>query len=200
MKRIAIYGAGGFGREVRSMLDFQRDLYTFAGYLDDFKFVTDKANQFDDVLLSIADTSIRTVLVKKAISLKSVPFESLISPDVRIHSSVTIDRGCIICPGVKFTTDIRLGQFVIVNLNTTIGHDVVIGDFCSLMPSVNISGNVTLGKRVFVGTGATILQGVTVSDDVVIGAGAVVLSDVPANKTVVGVPARVINHKATKPN
>lgn len=191
MKRIAIYGAGGFGKEVRGMLDGQRELYSFAGYFDDYKQLPEKISddQFDDVLLAIADPRIRNKIITTW-SKKSVSFSSLISPAVQAHPSVAIARGSIICSGVKFTVDIRLGEFCIVNLNATIGHDVVMGDFCSLMPSVNISGNVTLGNRVFVGTGATILQGITIGNDAIIGAGALVTHDVASGETVIGVPAK----------
>ena len=193
MKKIAIYGAGGFGKEVRGMLDLQPDRYACAGYFDDHKAIAAilSPDQYEDVLVAIANPAERKKVVG-AWSRKNVPFHSFISPDVLLHPSVVIGKGSIICPGVKFTVDIRLGEFTIVNLNATIGHDVVMGDFCSLMPSVNISGNVKLGNRVFVGSGATILQGITVGDDVVIGAGAVVRHDIPAGQTVVGVPARVM--------
>lgn len=196
MKRIAIYGAGGFGKEVRGMIDFQRELYSFAGYFDDYKDVPEKVqdDQYDDVILSIADPQVRSKLVQ-GWSKKSVPFSSLISPDVHLHPGVAIGKGSILCPGVKFTVDIQLGEFVIVNLNATIGHDVVLGDFCSVMPSVNISGNVKVGNRVFIGTGATLLQGITIGEDVIIGAGAVVLHDIPPGQTVVGVPARAIHKR-----
>jgi sugar O-acyltransferase (sialic acid O-acetyltransferase NeuD family) len=192
MKNIAIYGAGGFGKEVRGMLDMQRELYSFAGYFDDHKDGIEevKGDQFDDVLMSIADPAIRMRLVNSW-SRKKVAFNSLISPDVKLHPSVKVGKGSIICPGVKFTVEIQIGDFVIINLNSTIGHDVVLGNFCSLMPSVNISGNVTLGNSVFVGTGATILQGVTIGDDVIIGAGALVLENIPNGQTVVGVPAKM---------
>lgn len=191
MKRIAIYGAGGFGKEVRGMVDQQPLIYTFAGYFDDFKERYEKVSHdlYDDVLMSIADPAIREKIVQ-GWSGKSVPFSYLVSPDVTLHSSVTVGRGCIICPGVKCTVDISIGQFSIVNLNATIGHDVVLGDFCSIMPSVNLSGNVTLGQRVFIGTGATILQGITIGDDAIVGAGAVVTHHVGRGKTVMGVPAR----------
>jgi sugar O-acyltransferase (sialic acid O-acetyltransferase NeuD family) len=192
MKKIAIYGAGGFGKEVRGMLDMQRGLYSFAGYFDDHKDGVEivQGDQFDDVLISIADPAIRMRSVNSW-SLKKVNFNSLIDPNVQAHPSVRIGKGSIICPGVKFTVEIQIGDFVIINLNSTIGHDVVIGDFCSLMPSVNISGNVTIGKRVFIGTGASVLQGITIADDAIVGAGALVTHDIAAGQTVIGVPAKI---------
>lgn len=191
MKSIAIYGAGGFGKEVRSMLDGQRDLYAFAGYFDDHKKGIESVieDQFDDVIVSIADPGIRMKVVKSW-SRKRIPFDPWISPDVGLHPSVAIGKGSVICPGVKITVDVKVGEFVIINLNATIGHDVILGDFCSLMPSVNISGNVTLGKGVFIGTGATILQGVTIHDGAIVGAGSLVRHDVGKGETVIGVPAK----------
>lgn len=190
-KKLAIYGAGGFGKEVRGMLDFQPEQYTFAGYFDDYKEGVEKVQNenYDDVLFCMADPSIRSVKVNSWKN-KIVPFTSFASPDVVLHKSVVIERGSIICAGAKLTVDISIGQFVIINLNSTIGHDVSIGDFTSLMPSVNLSGNVTIGKRVFIGSGATILQGLTIGDDVVIGAGAVVTKSIEAGQRVKGVPAQ----------
>lgn len=195
MKRIAIYGAGGFGKEVRGMLDMNRGGMTFAGFIDDFKALSETANDFDDVLIAIANSAVREKIITNW-SGKQVPFASLVAPDVVLHSSIEVGTGTIICPGVKITVDVSLGKFSIINLNATIGHDVVMEEFCSIMPSVNISGNVRIGKRVFIGSGATVLQGLKIGADAVIGAGAVVTRDVPAGFTVVGVPARPIIRKS----
>ena len=195
MLRYAIYGAGGFGKEVKGMLDkleTQGTTVECAGFLDDHKKELNTAEQasYDDILFAIADGATREILVKKMIT-KNLPFTSLIDRNIWLHESVKMGKGCIICPGVMLTVDIIIGNFVIINLNSTIGHDVNIGDYCSIMPSANISGNVSLGKGVLVGSGATILQGLTVGDHATIGAGAVVTRSVPAGVTVMGVPARI---------
>lgn len=195
MKRIAIYGAGGFGKEVRGMLEMNRNSYTFAGFIDDFKRLSVAANEYDDILFAIANPMVREKIITDW-SGKHISFYTMISPDVVLHPSVQTGKGTIICPGVKFTVDIKAGDFCIINLNATIGHDVVLGEFCSIMPAANISGNVQIGKRVFIGSGATILQGLKIGDDVVIGAGAVVTRDIPAGYTMVGVPARKIIRKS----
>ena len=57
----------------------------------------------------------------------------------------------------------------------------------------------TLKNNIVVGAGAKILGPITINDNVKIGANAVVLKDVAKNKTVVGVPAHVIDKSSVKP-
>ncbi len=193
MGRIAIYGAGGFGKETRMLLDiiaFKIRGLTFAGFIDDFsprEPLAVKGN-YDDVSIAIADSNIRETIYRK-LGNNHYPFTPLIHPEVYIDKSNHIGNGAIICGGVHLTVDIQLGKCVIINLSSTIGHDVTIGDFTSIMPSVNISGGVSVGKNVLVGSGATILQGLTIGDNAIIGAGAVITRSVLPGKTVIGVPA-----------
>ncbi len=192
MIRCAIYGAGGFGREVQAFL-YQIsavDNRLFVGFLDDNATSLPAANKndVDDVLIAVANPCHRQDIVDK-LSLSQFKFQSLIHPDVYLHASNQVENGCIICSGVKITCNVKISSFCIVNLNTVIGHDVSIGAFSSIMPSANILGGVTIGNGVFVGAGATILQGLTIEDNAIIGAGAVVTRSVSAGQKVVGMPA-----------
>jgi sugar O-acyltransferase (sialic acid O-acetyltransferase NeuD family) len=196
VKRIAVYGAGGFGKEIRMLINLlarEGRAVNFAGYLDDFKKADTMARpgQYEDVTVAIADVMARQQIVNK-LKGSSFPFESLIHPGVYFDSSNNMGVGCLICGGVQMTVDIRLGDFVIINLSSTIGHDVIIGDYTSIMPSVNVSGNVKIGNGVFIGSGAMLFQGITVGDGAVIGAGAVVRHSVPPGQRVAGVPSRGI--------
>ena len=184
--RIAVYGAGGLGKEFRGMIENMQLL--FSGYIDDNIAPQPKADlsQIDDVVIAVANTAHRKEIAGKI----SFPFKSLIHPGVFLHPSVKLGKGSVICPGVQMTVDISIGEFAIINLNATIGHDVKMGNFVSIMPGVNVSGNVSLGDEAFIGSGATILQGLSIGKGATVGAGAVVTKDVPPGITVVGVPAR----------
>ena len=58
---------------------------------------------------------------------------------------------------------------------------------------MTLCGGVKIGARVFIGAGATVLPGVNIGDGAMIAAGAVVTEDVDANRTVMGVPAKVVD-------
>ena len=188
---LAIYGAGGFGRETKFLVErinAVKNTYVLKGYIDDFQQISERVESYQAVAIAIADPGIRRSIFEKLES--NITFPSIIHPDVFIDKSVIIGKGCIVCSGVKLTIDISLGDFTILNLNSTIGHDVNIGSFCSIMPSVNIGGNVSISDGVYVGSAATILPGLTIGWGSIIGAGAVVTKDIPPQTTAKGVPAR----------
>jgi sugar O-acyltransferase (sialic acid O-acetyltransferase NeuD family) len=194
LEMIAIYGAGGFGKETRLLLEAinrQHPRFAFQGFIDDAPtsgMTLALPGSFSALSIAIAEPSTRKRVFKK--NTHTYQYPNLIHPDVYLDTSVEIGKGLIICAGAKITVDISLDDFVIINLNATIGHDVKVGAFTSIMPSVNISGNVTIGDNVFIGSGATVLQGLKIGDGAIIGAGAVVTRNVPSGVVAKGVPAR----------
>ena len=207
MKKLAVYGAGGLGRETALLIEqinHARPSFKMVGFFDDGMAVGTVVDKWKvlgglqqlnesvtafDVILAIADTSVRKSVVQKIISPK-VNFPTLIHPtciqgDERNH----FGKGCILTAGVILTTGIHLGDFVIVNLSTTIGHDVVLGKFSTVMPGCNISGNVRIGEGCLIGTGAKILQNLSIGKQCNVGAGAVVTHNFPDGKTIIGIPA-----------
>jgi sugar O-acyltransferase (sialic acid O-acetyltransferase NeuD family) len=208
MKDLAIYGAGGLGRELALMINqinTPNQHWNLIGFFDDQK---KKGEHVDDIpvlggvkelntygkqlsiIVGVANCKVKSEMVSQ-ISNSNINYPFLSHPLAQSGSSANqFGKGALLTSGCILTTGIVIGEFVIINLQTTIGHDVKIGNYSSIMPSVNISGNVIVGERVLIGSGATILQGLTIGDGATIGAGAVVTRSVPAGVTVVGVPAR----------
>jgi acetyltransferase-like isoleucine patch superfamily enzyme len=56
--------------------------------------------------------------------------------------------------------------------------------------------NTLIGRGASIGSGATLLGGITVGENAIVGAGSVVTRDVPANTTVAGNPAKVLERPA----
>ena len=211
MKDIAIFGVGGFGREVLALIkDINKvePTWNIVGFFDDGYEKGIMVNGYPNLgktedlnkwptPISLA-VSIGSPVIKKEILGKItnplVDYPTLIHPSVWIGDKefVEIGKGCIICAGVMITTNIHIKDFVILNLQCTVGHDTIINNHASFMPSVNISGEVNIGEGVYVGTGAKIINQLVIGEYTIVGAGAVVAKTLPAHCTAVGVPAKPI--------
>ena len=213
MKDIAIFGVGGFGREVLALIkDINKvePTWNIVGFFDDgyekgnlFNGYpslgkTDDLNQWKSPISLVM--AIGSPVIKKKIlgniNNPLVDYPTLIHPSVWIGDKefVEIGKGCIICAGVMITTNVRIKDFVILNLQCTVGHDTIINNYAAFMPTVNISGEVTIGEGVYVGTGAKIINQLEIGDYTIVGAGAVVAKTLPADCTAVGVPAKPIKY------
>lgn len=209
-KQLAIFGAGGLGRELKSWIR-RLDAYEVIGFFDDHvpakTIVSDvpvlgglnDINKFSSrdlhLVIAIGSPEMRASVIAGLSHISNITFPILIHPNATIDdaTSIRFGKGTVITAGCALTTNIALGDHVLVNLNCTIGHDCIIGEGSCIMPGANISGKVTIGKHVLVGTGSSILNNVTIGDHTKIGAGAVVTKSLPANCTAVGVPAKLLN-------
>lgn len=210
MKKIAIYGAGGFGREVHSLIEDinkKQNTFSFIGYFDDSKEKGTVINNFPvlgsmrdlnswneplDLVIAIADPRIKKSLIDKMKNPK-ITFPVLIHPgvisgDPQFNSTC---EGTIICAGTIITVNVEIGRHVILNLACTVGHDTKIGEFSSIMPGVTISGEVVIENSVFIGTGAKLINQLTIGENSTIGAGALVTTSVPPDFLIVGTPSRM---------
>lgn len=217
MNDIAIFGTGGFGREVLALIqDINRvqPKWNIIGFFDDAYAPGAMCNGYacrgklDDlnkwpsplnIVVAVGNPGTKKAIVGR-ITNPLIDFPKVIHPSVWIgdEASVEIGRGSILCAGVMVTTNVRIGEFVTLNLQCTVGHDAKIGDYSAFMPSVNISGEVIIGEEVYVGTGAKIINQLEIGSKTIVGAGAVVAKSLPANCTAVGIPSKPIKIRDTE--
>jgi sugar O-acyltransferase (sialic acid O-acetyltransferase NeuD family) len=210
MRKIAIFGAGGFGREVAMLIEQinqKQNSWEIVGFYDDgfdvgkelygYK-VIGGIQQLNDqqeelfVVFALGDPKTKKKVISK-IQNSNLHYPTLIHPNVLMgDKDITIGEGSIITAGNILTVNINIGSHVILNLCCTVGHDTNIGDYSSFMPAVNISGEVEIGECVYVGTGAKIINQLEIGANTIVGAGAVVAKTLPANCTAVGIPAKPI--------
>lgn len=105
--------------------------------------------------------------------------------------------GIEIHPGAKIGKNL----FIDHGMGIVIGETAIIGNNCTIYHGVTLGGtgkdkfkrHPTLEDNVLVGCGSKILGNITIGENVKIGANAVVLENIESNKTVVGIPGKVIN-------
>ncbi len=210
MKKILIYGAGGFGREVQWLIERineKKPMWHIEGYLDDGIDVgtvingyqvlggIEKLKEYQDpvaVVCAVGAAKTRENIISSIKAAGDFEFPNLIDPDVQMSSFVSMGEGNIICAGNILTVNVVLGDFVILNLSCTVGHDAVIESFVTVYPGVNISGCVKIGQGVELGTGSKIIQGIAVGSNTIVGAGAVVIRDISSGCVAVGMPAKPV--------
>lgn len=213
MKNIAIFGAGGFGREVACLIRIINERLTepewnLIGFFDDNKEMKgkmvshyapclgglDELNNYPEKLyLTIPIGNAKTVhQIVQRITNPHVLFPNLIHPDTIFSDKETfsIGKGNIIQRGCSFSCDVTIGDFNIANGAVAMGHDDCIGSFNTIMPAVRISGGVTVGDFNFFGVGAIILQCIKVGNNVRLGAGSVLMTKPRNGQLYMGNPAR----------
>jgi len=213
MRKIAIYGAGGFGREVACLINKineQSATWELVGFFDDgvpkgtrneygeILGGMDELNNYHEQLsltIAIGNPKVVEKIVNK-ISSNKIEFPNIIAPDVVFldEKNYSIGFGNIITTGCLISCNVHIGNFNIFNGFIPIGHDVKIGNFNAFMPSVNISGEVTIGERNFFGVGSTVLQQISIGNDTVVGANSLILKNTKDGMTYVGNPASIMKY------
>lgn len=212
MKQIALYGAGGLGREVAAVLNTltycNPEGWELVGFFDDGRTKGEMVGHYGPVLGGMADLnawptplcvalcfgSARTLeVVSGKITNPLVEFPNLVSKDLFVADSETfkLGRGNIIHGCCVFTTDVTIGSFNLFNGTVTVGHNTQIGDYNVFMPGCRISGDVTMSNGCLIGTMAFVKQGLRIPDGVTLSPLSPLLTNPKAHNTYVGNPARL---------
>lgn len=212
MKKIAIYGAGGLGREVYCILqkiNVVSPQWEVVGFFDDGKPKGERVGHYGSVLGGIKEVnewreSLAVVIaiastenmrkIAEGIKNPAISFPNIIHPEVVYadESSVLMGKGNIVQRGSAFSCDVRIGDFNIFNGGTVLGHDVVMGSYNMLMPAVRISGGTILGNLNFFGISSIVLQGLTIGNGIKLSAGSVLMKKPKDGKLYIGNPAKII--------
>lgn len=211
MKDIAIFGAGGFGREVACIINKineEEPTWNLIGFFDDNPNLKgemvshyapclggiDELNKYPtELAVAITIGSPKTVaaIVEKIVNSK-IYFPNIIHPCFikADDDTFNIGRGNIIQRDCKVSCDVTLGDFNVLNGNTAIGHDVVIGSYNTFMPAARISGGTKIGNYNFFGVGCIVLQQLRIGNTIRLGAGSVLMTKPKDGYLYMGNPAK----------
>lgn len=215
MKDIAIYGAGGFGKEVACLINRineKNPTWNLIGFFDDNpdlkgKMISHYAtclgginelNEYEkELALTIPIGNPKVVkLVFSRIKNDKISFPNLVMTDFLIVDPETfkIGKGNIIQGDCSVSCDVSIGDFNVLNGSVVFGHDVKVGSFNTFMPATRISGEVHIGDENFFGVGSIILQQLKVGDRVKLGAGSVMMFKPKNDNLYIGNPAKNFNY------
>lgn len=215
MKDIAIFGAGGFGREVACLIkrineSLDEPRWNFIGFFDDNEALKGSRNEYGCVIggrkelnqwetpldIAIAIGSPKVLkLVAEDITNPLIDFPNVIAPGVTWldKNNVRIGKGNIICSGCLISCNVTIGDFNVFNGYIPVGHDARIGKYNVIMPSCNISGGVEFGDCNFIGVKSAVLQYLKIGNNTRIGAGSVVMRNTKDGYLYIGIPAQKLD-------
>lgn len=209
--KIAIYGAGGLGREVAGGIlrinNAGKGNWKLVGFYDDSIAIGTQVSHYGtvlggmDALNAVNEPMALAIAVGDAMTRKQIydrikndyiDFPNLIAPSFRVLDKLTfsIGNGNIIQDNCSVTCNIEVGSFNVLNGSNVLGHDVKVGDFNVLMPGVRLSGSVTVGDCNMFGVDSVVLQKVKVGQQITLGAGSVLMTKPKDGFTYIGVPAK----------
>lgn len=211
MKDIAIYGAGGLGREVASLLlqiNALQPTWNIVGFFDDGKTIGENVSHFGKVLGGIDEVNnwpspLNLVLgfgapktlsaIRHKITNPLISFPNIIDPTFIVSdpSTFEIGEGNIITRGCGVTTNVHIGSFNLFNGENGVGHDTRIGNFNVFMPMVKISGEVLIGDCNLFGTGSFVKQQLKIGNNVTLSPLSALLTKPKDNNVYIGNPAKL---------
>ena len=207
---IAIYGAGGFGKEVACLIDrinANGGDWQLIGFFDDSKPAGTPVSRYgkvlgglerllsidEDLAIAIAINDNKVVRrIRESITRANISFPNLVDPSLFMVDEQTfrMGEGNIIQNDCMISCDVTIGDFNLINDQVVVGHDNVIGNFNGLMPAAHLSGGITIGDNNLLGVASVVLQGMTIGNGVTLGANSVLMTQPRDNATYLGVPAR----------
>lgn len=215
MKALAIYGAGGMGREVLDLAkeineqdkrweqvvlldDFrERDsingasIYTFAEFCEKW------GPTCAEAVVALGEPELRASLAQK-LAEKGYRLATLIHPTVTIGTGAKIGAGTIICNRAFVSCNTQIGTNVLIQPGLCIFHDVTVGDNSVLSAFVSLAGYVAIGAKTYIGMNASVREKVCIGSCCIIGMGAVVVKNVPDGVIAYGNPAKVVQENQRK--
>lgn len=212
MKDIAIYGAGGLGREIACLISKINEInpkWNIIGFFDDGKEKgdhneygmilggIDEMNNWTsdlDVVIAIGNGIVVKKIVDKIINSR-IDFPNIIYASwFADKKNIKLGRGNIISHGCVFSCMVNIGDFNLFNGGVSLGHDVQIKSYNTLMPSVKISGEVQIENFNFFGVGSIVLQQVKIGNNITLGAGSVLMRKPKENNLYIGNPAQIFKY------
>ena len=213
MKRYAIVGAGGFGREVFDYVDSSLrsagvfDVELIFAVEEGFNVREKKGRrivnvesiiggevEIDGFYLAISDSYARE-RIAYALEQGASHARTVISEFSYVAKDAALGMGAIVAPYALISSGSTVGKQLHLNHHAYIAHDCTVGDYVTFAPGAKCNGSVIVNDHAYIGSGAVIKNSspsnlIEIGRGAKIGMGAVVLESVAEGQVVVGNPAK----------
>lgn len=208
---LAIYGAGGLGREV---LETVNQIQKSRRHWDSVFFVEDRAA--DDIrektvngvpaldfelfiskfspgecefTIAVGEPAIREKLFQK-VKERGYFLATIVHPSAFVTESATLKEGTVIQMLAGIGPDTVVGENTLIQSFVSVGHDSTIGRNSVCSSYAGIMGNCHIGNRTYIGVHSGVREQIKIGNDTIIGMGSMVQRDIPDNVIAMGNPAR----------
>jgi len=201
MSRLVIFGAGGFGREVASMVMRTGREIVFAAdapappIWDIPVLRPHEIPRGAEMCIAIGDGAVRRRVAER---FTDQIYPVIVAPTAIIGHDVSVGEGSIFCDFATVTASTTIGRHFHCNLYSCVAHDCIIGDFVTFGGQVACLGNVVVENGATIYTGAMLRNGdrlnpLIVGSGAIVAMGSVVTKSVESGKFAAGYPARSIS-------
>lgn len=212
--RFAVFGTGGFGREVAPLVRHRTNDLVFVDDREDrpatvngipvisFSQLISDEHRDRQVVVAVGEGRTREKIERRALDA-GIAIGSIHAPTARVLDGNSIGPGAVLCDHVTITSNVEIGRNFQANIYSYVAHDCVVGNYVTLAPRVSLNGNIRVEDYAYIGTGAMFVQGkdgrpLIVGEGAVVGMGSVVTKPVEPYTLVVGNPARPLR-KLSRP-
>lgn len=204
---MVIIGTGGLAKQLASFPctpeidvlfnDVNHEIDNFWSNYEVIKTLKGLADHFSqqstDFVVAISNGSVRRSLEEKIVA-SGGNLTSVVSSSAQISKYASIGCGSIVLAQSLIEADVTIGKSCLLNVGAVITHDVVVEDHCDIGPKAILLGGAKISEGSSIGAGAVVMPRIQVGKNSKVGAGAVVTKDVLPGQTVVGIPAKVVQH------
>lgn len=205
---LAIYGAGGLGREIIEILyqmpsqtrwdkivfiDDTKDGETLRNFpiysFENFKQIYPSENV--EILIAVVEPVYRKLLHDRVKS-NGYKLGTLIHPNVHVPETTHVGKGVIINAFAIVSCDSHISDNVLMQRRSVVSHDCYVGENTTLAADAALAGFCSVGKNTFLGINVKLKQKTTIGNNTIIGIGSVVTRDLPDGIIAYGTPAKEV--------
>ncbi|MCD8103941.1 MAG: acetyltransferase [Lachnospiraceae bacterium] len=207
---LAIYGAGGLGREVLELaIAVEKKSPRWEGivFLDDRdlgavrgrrvvsfgSFRREFPKDSVEIAIAVGEPFTRKKL-REMVKEAGYSMAVLVHPAAQVAADCTLMEGAVVHYNVFVSSGAVVGENSYLQPSCVVGHDVRIGRDCVISTFGVIAGSCLVGGQTYIGLSAAIKEQTRIGEGSIIGMGSVVMRDVEGNMVTMGNPAKAVRH------